>query len=136
MMKANLSFLCHSRRSESGSASVEFSFIGVLLLISTLGILELGRIIHTNHLLVSAVSGVIRLVRMGATNDDIVAAIRGRFPAGDQAAVTVEIAEEPVGGVNYMRIDAQIELPLIIPDLGIFPQNAIPVRTVLHIPLN
>jgi len=120
MMKIDLSLICHARRSESGSASIEFAFIGILLIILTLGTFELGRFAYVSHGLTHAISFATRLVGMGATEDQIIAGIRNRLPPDQQANLTVAVVQQDIDGLPYVRIDAQVALPLIIPRLGLF----------------
>ena len=67
MIETISSFLSHSRRSESGNASIEFAVMGPVLIALTLGVFELGRIAFTYHNLLSATGIATRMVAMGAS---------------------------------------------------------------------
>jgi len=94
-MKELLSLINRSRRSENGNVAVEFAFIGPVLIVLTLGVIELGRIAYTFQKLQSAVGIATRMVRMGATEAEIEDAVRLRFPLFDGER-TVRVPADPI----------------------------------------
>jgi Flp pilus assembly protein TadG len=134
MLKTVLPLIRRSWRSESGSASIEFAAIGTILILVTLGVFELARFAFTRQTLLSATSVAARMAGMDASNEAIENRIRSRLPLREQEAVTVSIAPQLIGGLTYRRIEAEIDLPLIMPNFGLFPGNVINVRAVHLVP--
>lgn len=124
-------------RSEAGSVSVEFAFVGAILLIATLGAFELGRIVWTYHNLETAVGVTTRLVQMQASKDALEAAIRSRFSASEQTYVKVDVAPSfVIDDVSYTRIEARYELSLLIPGFSLFSGSPYIVRALQLVPTN
>lgn len=134
MKKLIMPLIKHPLQSQSGSVSIEFAFIGMLLIVLTLGTFELARIAYVRHTLLGATGLATRMVGMGASDAAIEAAMRARFGSNEQSAVTISFAPQIAGGLSYRRIDAEFALPLIIPNLGLFPRNTFTVRAVQLIP--
>jgi len=122
--------------SESGNSAVEFAFVGMILIAGTIGALELGRIAYTYHNLLGAVGTTTRLVEMQATDDAILNSVVSYFSAGSPEALTVSITTDTVDDVVYKQVQAQYELPLLVPGLGIFPGNIYIVRASQRVPLS
>lgn len=134
-MKARYQRIRRSRRNESGSVSIEFALIGTLLIMTTLGAFELGRIVFTYHNLATAVGATTRLVQMQVADDVIIDSITSRFLPGEQQRLTVEIDPNViVGGAIYTRIEARYALPLIMPNFNLFPQSPYMLRSTQLVP--
>jgi len=134
-MKVRLLSRYRSERNESGSVSVEFALIGSLLILTTLGAFELGRVLFTYHNLATAVGATTRLIQMQAPEEAIIDSINSRFPPGEQQHLTVEIDPNVViAGVTYTRIEATFALPLIMPNFNIFPEGPYMLRASQLVP--
>lgn len=121
-------------RCELGNVSIEFAFIGSLLIMLTLGVFEMGRIAYAYQTLQSAAGIATRMVDMGASDEEIANTIRARFPSREQGSLVVTFAPQVSSGLSYKRINAQITLPLIMPSFGIFPGNVLTVNAVQLVP--
>jgi hypothetical protein len=135
-MKMNpLSFAKRSCRNESGVAAVEFAFIGMILIVLTLGVFELGRVAFTYQKLLSAVGGATRLVEIGASDTVIHDIINSKFLPSEQGALTFDIGPQVVDGVSYRRIDVRYALPLIMPNFGLFSGGTVNVKALQLVPI-
>lgn len=122
------------RRNENGSASIEFAFIGSVLIFLTIGVFEIGRVVYTYFNLLNATGDTIRMVGMGAADEEIEAKVRSYFSPGEQMALEVDIEPQEIDGLSYKQIRAQIRLPLIMPSFGLFPGNYVPVNAIQLVP--
>jgi Flp pilus assembly protein TadG len=135
MMTFVFPFLSRYKRDENGHASIEFGLIGILLIMLTLGAFELARYVHTSHNLTRAMGMVTRLVGMGATNEQIEANIRERLLPDLRRTLTVTFSQPTIGNLAYVRVDAQVDLPLIIPNLRLLGGgDTMTVRSVQLVP--
>jgi Flp pilus assembly protein TadG len=123
------------RREIEGTASIEFAFVGTLLIALTFASFEMGRITFTYHRLSTASGVAARLVGMGATDPEIQEAIRARFPLSQRGDVQVLVTPDEIDGRQYMRVESQIDIRLMSPTFGIFPRNEFPVRIVQLVPV-
>lgn len=120
-MKASLKRIYQLLRNDRGTAAIEFAFIAMVLMMTTLGVFELGRVLFTYHRLATAIGTTTRLVEMQAANDIIEGSIRSRFSADEQDALTIQVNPNfDADGIVYTRIEAQYALPLIMPNFNIF----------------
>lgn len=111
--------------------------IGSLLILTTLGALEVGRVLFTYHNLATAVGVTTRLVQMQAPEETIIDSVSSRFPSSEQQHLTVEVDPNVViGGVTYTRIDVSYALPLLMPNFNIFPESPYVLRASQLVPTN
>jgi hypothetical protein len=121
------------RRSETGTTSIEFAIIGMLLIALTLGTFELGRVTYTYHRLTNAVGGLARVVEMGTV--DIEENIRSRFPANERGLLEFEWEVTIVNGRLYFQVAVTYPFRLLMPGLGLFPGNRVNIRVVQVVPI-
>lgn len=126
-------------RNRRGSVSIEFAAIGAILLVSTLGAFELGRVLFVYHRLETAVGAATRLMQMKAPNDAIIDSVSSRFTEGERQFLTIEYDPDYTdrdSGATYQRIDARYALPLMIPNLNLFPESPYRLHAMQLIPIN
>jgi hypothetical protein len=109
--------------------------IGSLLLFLTLGVFELGRLVHMNYRLLTAVSIATRVAETDAGYDSIESAIRAKYSPGEQGALTIVVEEIEIDDLPYMRINARFALRLLIPGLDLFGGNVVNVNARQFIPM-
>jgi len=120
-MSPKLAIIGRACRNNNGAAAIEFAFIAMILMMTTLGVFELGRVLFTYHRLATAIGTTTRLIEMQAANDVIEGSIRSRFSADEQDALTIQVNPNfDTDGIVYTRIEAQYALPLIMPNFNIF----------------
>jgi len=125
----------HPWRNEDGGVSIEFAVIGIILIMGTLGVFELGRIAFMHHNLATAIGATNRLIQMQGSDDAIIEKISSRFTPSEQQALTVEIERDVIiNGASYIRINARYALPLIMPNFNLFPGRTYTVRALQLIP--
>lgn len=136
-MRARFRSLSGSVRNERGSVSVEFALIGLVLMMTTLGAFELGRVFLTYHRLTAAVGTATRLIQMQASEDSVIQTIVSRFSESEQQYLTVEINPSYVddNGITYMRVDARYALPLIMPNFNLFPESPYRLHALHLVPV-
>jgi Flp pilus assembly protein TadG len=106
--------LLHDRR---GVATVEFAFATILLVMFMVGILEFGRALWTQNVLGFAVEQAGRYVIAypAAADDDIKGYVATQLHNVDVSAVTVTVARDTAGGVNYVTVTARTPFTSVAP---------------------
>jgi Flp pilus assembly protein TadG len=119
---------------EDGNAAVEFALIGALLIMFTVGTLELGRFAFAYHRLETAVGATTRLVQRQQPDDVIQNRIMAEFNADEQ--VNVQVDNVNIEGVAYRRVNAQLALPPVVPNFNLLPDNLFTVQVSQLVPVN
>ncbi len=116
MMRAGRRF----RRDESGASAVEFGFVGSILIVCMLGVIQFGWALQMRNDLGKAADEAIRFVMLAedpvddADFEGKVTEYAERF-GYDEDRLTVDAGTLVVGGNDYRTLDIEYEMPLSIP---------------------
>ncbi|WP_243373442.1 TadE/TadG family type IV pilus assembly protein [Microvirga solisilvae] len=111
--------LSRTKYCESGSAAVEFAFIGLLLIAGTVGIVEFGRAFWLYNKLSNAIEKTSRKNLVKSIDDaQIAKEIKKDFPTAEVGTVWAEPPEVTVTlGPNFRTVKAVIAFKPVIPVL-------------------
>ena len=111
--------LAHLKRSDSGTAAVEFALVGLVAITLFLGIVEFGRSLYMRNAMYFAMDLASRKIMTNATvtNTDVETAIRGAIAFGDSASLMITFGTESVNGVSFRTILIRYPITLLIPGL-------------------
>lgn len=99
----------------SGAAGVEFAMISVVLIVTVVGAIEIGRAVGVAHTLERATQEAARYAYTGATDAEIEAKVVENLTGIDSTAVTRSIALETVDGATYKTIQASYVFQSVLP---------------------
>lgn len=121
-------------RCRSGATAVEFSFVGLLFIMLTIGVIETGRALHVrNHMGHAADVAARRLLIDASTPDGTLdGVIRSAFTQGDPDLLEIGFQNEVVDDVECRRM--AIEYPLTLGFAGM-PAIGITLTVQRRIPL-
>ncbi|ACL58692.1 TadE family protein [Methylobacterium nodulans ORS 2060] len=90
----------------SGSTAVEFAMVGMIMLVTMLGIVELGRGLNVRNQLSQAADFGARAVLMNKTISDsgLEAVIRAAFQAASPDQLQVTVGAEVVNGLQFRTV--------------------------------
>jgi len=123
-----MSRLMSFRRFQScdrGSAGVEFSVVGLIVFLTALGIVELGRGLNVRNQLSHAIDYGARKLLVDKTISDsaLEASIRTAFREGSNAQLVVTVATETVNGVPCRTIVVNYPFNSLLPGLAATPMS-------------
>lgn len=121
-------------RCRSGATAVEFSFVGLLFIMLTIGVIETGRALHVrNHMGHAADIAARRLlIDASTTNEALDDAVRSAFTQGNPDLLEIGFQDEVVDDLECRRI--AIEYPLTLGFAGM-PLIGITLTIQRRIPL-
>ena len=121
------------RRSETGSASVEFAFGSIIILTLLMGTVEFGRYFYLRNGLAYAVQEAGRYAARTAnvTDSQIGAVVTTNTPTGITAAVTY--ATTTSGSVTLKTITATATVPFVT---QILPMASLVAQSSTTVPIN
>lgn len=99
----------HIRRlgpATAGATAVEFAMIAVVLFVTLVGVIEIGRYVWTASTLERATQEAARYAYTGASDAQITQLVNSSLTGLDPGAVTVSVAAETVSGNSYKTIQA------------------------------
>jgi Flp pilus assembly protein TadG len=100
---------CGSRR---GAAATEFAIVAPVFLLLVIGILELGRALMVQQVLVNASRvGVRQAITLGATTGEVEAAVEDYAASVAVPGVTVEVTPDPAGASAGDSITVTTSVP-------------------------
>lgn len=107
------------RRSESGTAAVEFALIAMAALTLFLGIIEVGRGLYMRNEMSFAVDLAAReiLTNPAAADDEIETILRATVGFGAPAKLEVSIGSETIEGIFFRILTVRYPVTLLIPNL-------------------
>lgn len=110
---------------ERGAVAVEFSIVGLVLILAVLGTIEFGRGLNVRNQLSQAVDYGVRrlLVDKTISNSALESSIRDAFQAGPNAQLVVTIEAETLNGVPCRTIVLNYPFNLLLPGLSGTPIN-------------
>lgn len=121
------------RHCSSGAAAAEFAIICLVLIVFSVGIVEIGRGLYLRNQLLHAVDVAARqiITNLNASDVELESAIRTRFSAGTPDALQVTLGVETLDGITFRTIKINYPLDLMIPALNL---ETIPVTVARRMP--
>lgn len=106
-------------RCERGVAAVEFAIVSMVFFTLVIGGIDMGRTFFVKHQLSHLADQAARSVLLDPDVSDatLTAFVQNGFTAGDASQVTVNIAAEASGGIDYRVIRIDYPMTLFIPNL-------------------
>ncbi len=98
---------------------MEFAFIGLVMIVVTLGAIEFGRALYLRNNLSYAADRAARrgLIDRTATTVQLENEARSAFAGSDPAQLTISIVPETVDGIPVQTISLDHRIKLLIPGL-------------------
>lgn len=95
--------------------------IGLVLIMFSIGIVEIGRGLYLRNQLSHVIDVAARqvLTNMNASDADLETSIRTNFSAGDPNALLVTLGSETLDGTTFRSIKLNYPLELLIPALSL-----------------
>jgi Flp pilus assembly protein TadG len=108
------------RGCRSGSTSVEFAIISLVLVLVTLGIVEFGRGLNLRNQLSHAADFGARKILTDRNSSDrtLESVVRSAFMAASPDRLKITVGTETVGGVQFRTIALTYPLELLVPGLS------------------
>jgi Flp pilus assembly protein TadG len=109
--------LTRFRAHKSGSVAVEFSMVAMAFAVTTLGIIEFGRVLHVRNQLSYTVDFAVRQIMINPTSSNTLlsSAIRNEFYGHNPDDLTVGITTETHDGVEFRKFVLSYPMELSIP---------------------
>lgn len=109
--------LAHLRKSESGAAAVEFALVGMVAIVTFLGIIEFGRGLYMRNEMSYAVDLAARkiLTNPAVANAEVEAVIREAFAFGSSDDLQITFGAESVDGVDFRTLVISYPVTLLLP---------------------
>lgn len=107
------------KRSECGAAAVEFALVGMVAIVTFLGIIEFGRSLYMRNEMSYAVDRAARkiLTNPGVPDAEVEAVVREAFAFGSSTDLQVSFGLETVDGVSFRTLLVTYPVTLLIPNL-------------------
>ena len=107
------------RSCQAGTTAVEFAIIGPVLVLVSLGVIELGRGLNIRNQLSQAADYGARkiLIDKQISDSALGNTVRSAFSAADGGGLTVTIGAESVNGVQFRTISLKYPFTPLIPGL-------------------
>lgn len=121
-------------RCRSGATAVEFSVVGLLFIMLTIGVIETGRALYVRNHMAHAADVAARrlLIDTSTSNETLDSAIRAAFTQGDPDLLEIAFQNEVVDGIDSRRM--AIEYPLTLRFVGM-PMIGITLTIQRRVPL-
>jgi Flp pilus assembly protein TadG len=118
---------------QGGASVVEFALSIPLTLTLLLGAIEVGRLMWQRHTLEYATeeTGRFVMINTGLTTTQIEAQFRARLTSLPDDQVTVAVANETTGGVNFVRITTRYQFNFMT---SFLPLGSVPLTSIARVP--
>lgn len=122
------------RRCDAGAAAVEFSIVGLILVLVSLAVIDFGRGFHARNQMAFAADIGARLVLTDGeiANDALALALRDAYQGVNPEALTVEVTDTTVDGTAFKVLT--LEYPLQLRWYGL-EASALTLNVVRRVPL-
>lgn len=102
-----------SRNSRSGAAVVEFAIVGPLMIMLTMGMMELSRVVMVKQLMIHATREGARMASLnGTTTSDVVSFVQQELQSQSVAGTSISTIPAEVSGVTGgSQVTVQISVP-------------------------
>lgn len=107
------------RKSETGTAAVEFALVGMVAIATFLGILEFGRTLYMRNEISYAVDLATRQILTNATVPDaeVETVIRDAITFGGSANLQISFGTESFNGVAFRTVLVRYPVTLFVPGI-------------------
>ncbi len=122
------------RTCESGAVAIEFAFVGFLMVLVSIGVIEIGRGLNVRSQLSFAVDSGARMILIdsSASNSQLDGTVRAAFAGSKPELLQVDIGQETVNAVDFRLITVQYPFNPLIPKIT---KKVINIRINRRIPL-
>jgi Flp pilus assembly protein TadG len=107
------------RACQSGAAAIEFSIVSLLMIVVSIGVVEIGRGLNVRSKMAYAADLGARTVLINASIPDtqIEGTVRAAFTGADASLLQVQIGQETVNGASYRTLAVSYPFSPIIPNM-------------------
>jgi Flp pilus assembly protein TadG len=111
--------LARLRRCESGTAAIEFAFVGLIAISLFLGVIEFGRGLYMKNEMSYAADRAARkiLTNAAVTDDEVETVMRDAITFGVSANLQITFGTETVDGISFRSLLIRYPVTLLIPGL-------------------
>lgn len=116
-----------------GSLTLEFAFVAPVLIVSFIGIGEIGRLFWTRHALEYAIQETARtaMINKTTTSQALADMVAQRIGWVDSEDLSIVVQFTNAAGKDYATVTATYQFTLLLGFLGISPFN---ISTSAHVP--
>ena len=107
-------------RDQAGTAAIEFSIIGLVLISLCIATVDFGRTLYVKNQLSLLADEAARkvLLNPSVTDSQLENELRGDFDAGDPNDLTVTLSTQTISGSSFRVLDVDFPMTLFIPNLA------------------